>query len=134
MSADAARDEPAPPEAPGIPVRRVLAAVFGFLTFAGLVMGGLRFFCDWSFEGNRLPPRAMPQPGLQVDPPGDLKRLLDAQHQALTGYAWVDREHGIIRIPVTRAMEILAGRGAAAFAPIGAAPAAPGPIKENRQP
>ncbi|WP_018263803.1 hypothetical protein [Methylobacterium sp. WSM2598] len=135
MPADASPEIPAPPEAPGVPVRTVLAAVAGFALFVAAAMGGLKLSYDRGApRRERPPPRAMPQPGLQIDPAGDLKRLLDAQGEALSGYAWVDRERGIVRIPVARAMEILAGRGAAAFDPVGAPAAAPGPIKESRRP
>lgn len=134
MSTDAARKDQ-PPEVPGVPVLRVLGPVFGFAVFTGLTMGALKLYYDrTTLPHGQVPPRAMPQPGLQLDPPGDLKRLLDAQHENLSHYGWVDRDHGVIRIPITRAMEILAGRGAAAFDPVGAPASAPGPIKESRRP
>jgi hypothetical protein len=60
-------------------------------------------------EGPRLPP----QPRLQAHPLKDLEELRKAEQQVLTSYAWVDQSAGIARIPVTRAMEILAQRAGA---------------------
>ncbi|MBY0298846.1 MAG: hypothetical protein K2X71_22885 [Methylobacterium sp.] len=127
-------DAPAPPEAPGVPARRVLVAVGGFLLFAAVVMVGLKIVYDRNFPAvATVPPRPVPQPGLQIDPAGDLERLLAAQKAELTGYGWVDRPAGLIRIPIARAMEILAGKGQAAYDPVGVPPAPPGPIKEGRR-
>src|SRR5262245_1179145 len=57
--------------------------------------------------GRRLPP----EPRLQEDPMADLARMRAEEQAALDGYGWVDREHGVARIPVQRAMEILVQRG-----------------------
>ena len=111
MSAEVERP-PAPPEAPGIPVKWVLIAVGGFLVFAALSMTGLKLVYDRTFPPvATVPPKPMPQPGIQFDPTGDLRRLLAAQRDELARYDWVDRGAGVVRIPVSRAMEILAGRG-----------------------
>jgi hypothetical protein len=50
-------------------------------------------------------------PGLFPDPSGDLRRFLSEQEDRAPGYAWVDREAGVISIPVTRAMERIAASG-----------------------
>lgn len=72
-----------------------------------------------------LPPTYGP-PALQSDTAGDLRDHLTAQRAARDGYAWADREHGLVGIPVSRAMELLAARGAAAWAPLGPPPHAAG--------
>src|SRR4051812_5369794 len=49
---------------------------------------------------------------LQPDPAQDIA-LFRAQKQSLIDrYEWVDREHGIARIPIDRAMALLAEQGA----------------------
>ncbi len=58
-------------------------------------------------EPAALPPR----PALQTDPHADLVRLRASEDSVLTGYAWVNRDSGIVRIPVARAMKILVQRG-----------------------
>ena len=49
-----------------------------------------------------------PQPRLQADPAADLAAQRAREQAQLDGYAWVDRDAGIARIPVDRAMDILA--------------------------
>jgi hypothetical protein len=38
-------------------------------------------------------------------------RYLNAEDARLSGYGWIDRRHGIVHIPISDAMEILAVRG-----------------------
>jgi hypothetical protein len=52
-----------------------------------------------------------PEPRLQIDPQQDLAALRQQEQQRLSGYGWVDRERGLARIPVERAMEDIARRG-----------------------
>jgi hypothetical protein len=54
---------------------------------------------------------APPEPRLQTAPRDDLLALRSWEDRLLTTYALVDREAGIVRIPVERAMELLAERG-----------------------
>ncbi len=53
-----------------------------------------------------------PEPRLQVHAPEDLKKLREQEDSMLTSYGWVDKQNGIVRIPVERAMELLARRNA----------------------
>ncbi len=52
-----------------------------------------------------------PAPRLQPNPRIDLRALRAEEEKQLHSYGWVDREHGVVRIPIERAMEILAQRG-----------------------
>jgi hypothetical protein len=54
---------------------------------------------------------AMPDRRLQIDAPNELRQLRAAEETALNGYGWVDKDAGIVKIPVDRAMEILAKKG-----------------------
>lgn len=56
-----------------------------------------------------LPPA--PEPRLQADPGRDLQEMRATEDAMLDEYAWVDRRDGTVRIPITRAMELLAERG-----------------------
>ena len=61
----------------------------------------------------------MPARRLQSDPAADLQNLEAEQRQQSAGaYGSVDRDRGLFQIPVERAMEIIAGRGEGAFAPL----------------
>ena len=50
-------------------------------------------------------------PFLQLDPPRQKFDLQAAEDQVLTTYDWVDREQGLVRIPIDRAIAILARHG-----------------------
>jgi hypothetical protein len=52
-----------------------------------------------------------PEPRLRVDAPKDLQEMRAAEDAVLSSYAWIDRKAGIVRIPVDRAVELLAKRG-----------------------
>jgi hypothetical protein len=52
-----------------------------------------------------------PQPRLQVAAPKDLKQFLSAEDKVLNSYGWVDQNAGIVRIPIDRAMDLLAKKG-----------------------
>lgn len=51
------------------------------------------------------------EPRLQVLPSADLERLRAEEAARLEKYAWVDRPAGVVRIPIERAIEVLAERG-----------------------
>ena len=48
-------------------------------------------------------------PKLQVSPPADLQKFRAQEDVELNTYGWIDKQRGIARIPIERAMEILAG-------------------------
>src|SRR5690242_2527429 len=63
---------------------------------------------------NDLPDQAVanfPQPRLLVQPGGNLEQLRLAEDVDLNSYGWIDRNAGIVRVPVERAMELLLQRG-----------------------
>ena len=58
-------------------------------------------------QENRLPP----EPRLQTNPRQDLADLRAREDQALAGYSWVDRNAGIVRIPIDEAIKKTLERG-----------------------
>jgi hypothetical protein len=54
-----------------------------------------------------LPPR----PRLQTYPFDDIKSLHAEENKLLEHYAWVDQNAGVVRIPIERAIEVLAEKG-----------------------
>lgn len=54
------------------------------------------------------PEERFPEPRLQVAPDQDLQRLRKSEDTLLENYAWADRSRGLIRVPIRRAMELLA--------------------------
>ena len=55
--------------------------------------------------------QAPPEPRLQIAPRDDLRHLHEREEAVLDGYGWVDRDAGVTRIPIERAIELLAARG-----------------------
>jgi hypothetical protein len=61
---------------------------------------------------NLKPLERFPKPDLQIDDDhAERTALLAAQNEKLNSYGWVDLSNGIVRIPITRAMDLLAQRG-----------------------
>lgn len=91
-------------------------AVFVILTFVGIRF--LFFKLNESsekaqnatsqFAADRVLP---PEPRLQVDEPRTWQEELARQKSKIEGYAWVDQKAGVVRIPVERAIELVAERG-----------------------
>jgi hypothetical protein len=59
----------------------------------------------------------IPQLRLQVDAPEELRQLRAAEDAVLSSYSWVDKDAGIVKFPIDRAMEILAKKGLPARQP-----------------
>ena len=75
------------------------------------------------------PPRLQPQPELE------LREVLNREQERLQSYGWVDQDAGIARVPIERAMAILAERGwpNPVEGPV-AWPAPPVPVSEADEP
>jgi hypothetical protein len=80
----------------------------------GLLLGVFKFFeareggsrprSELIVDAGKLPP----SPRLQVTPVEDITAIRAAEQQLLTSYGWVDQQKGTVRIPIARAMELLA--------------------------
>jgi hypothetical protein len=66
-----------------------------------------------------------PEPRIQADPGLDLWRLRAHEDKVLGSYGWSDRQAGAVRIPIDRAMELLAQRGLPVRSGTGAEAGAP---------
>ena len=55
-------------------------------------------------------PQLPPEPRLQVHPVRDLRELREAENNLLDHYGWVDQQAGVVRIPIARAIDLLAAR------------------------
>jgi hypothetical protein len=52
-----------------------------------------------------------PAPRLQANPPAELQQVREDEDAVLNTYGWVDPQHGVVRIPISRAMDLAAERG-----------------------
>jgi hypothetical protein len=92
-------------------------------------------------EDTRLIPKDYPQtefpnPRLETDERGQLNSILLQEEETLASYGYVDKNAGTIRIPIDRAMDLIAQRGlpVRAQSATGEAPAAqPKPAPENKK-
>jgi hypothetical protein len=57
------------------------------------------------------PQSVFPSPKLEEDERGQLNGILLSEENTLYSYGWVDQKAGTVRIPIERAMELLAQRG-----------------------
>ena len=58
-------------------------------------------------QGSRLPP----EPRLQTNPREDLRELRAKEDELLGSYGWVDKNAGVVRIPIDEAMRLTLERG-----------------------
>jgi len=58
-------------------------------------------------QERRLPP----EPRLQTNPREDLQNLRTNENDILTSYGWVDRNAGVVRIPIDEAIKLTLQRG-----------------------
>ncbi|MGE5853214.1 MAG: hypothetical protein ACM35E_08760 [Deltaproteobacteria bacterium] len=52
-----------------------------------------------------------PEPRLLTKPGADLAAMRAEEDQILGSYGWIDRERGIVRLPIDRAITLLAQKG-----------------------
>jgi hypothetical protein len=110
-----------------------LVLISAIIAAVAICLGLMSVFGGFSRPLARAEHTTMPEPRLQPHPLADRARYEAQQRAILTRYTWVDRGAEIVRIPVERAMQILAERGrpgGLAGAPGSAAPASarvPGP-------
>ena len=94
--------------------------IISMLISIGIVTGAFYFFEGQGKAANvaaqKYPlaagqRREPPTPNLQNQPFKDIYELRNTEAEKLTTYGWVDKEGGIARIPIDRAMEVMLQRG-----------------------
>ena len=79
-----------------------------------LLFALLRFFQsqEETAVANTVDPvKLFPEPQLQKTPIPDLKAIRAEEDKLLNNYAWLDPKKGLVRIPVSQAIEVIAKRG-----------------------
>lgn len=64
--------------------------------------------------GRLLPP----EPRLQPDPPATLAEFKAAEEEFLSTYGWINRQEGVVRLPVSRAIDLVLERGSPTWPPV----------------
>ena len=96
-----------------IVVSLAFLAVSTFLVL-GLVVGIFRYFyASYSTaEATRLSqPVIPPKPRIEVAPYEELQQLRAKEDHILNSYAWVGQQGGAIRVPIDKAIDLLAAKG-----------------------
>jgi len=128
---------PQPPIEPGYEVRDANPAAIvkfgvGLAIVLIVVATGMRWVFGYFAETQNLGPAASPfenartlppQPRLQVMPGADIHDYWEREQGILKSYGWVDKQNGIVRIPIEQAMRLTLERGLPARAAKPAGPA-----------
>lgn len=113
---------------------RFIGAAFALL-FVSLAIVTLRTL--WLFpmpQTDRTlhtPLPVYPEPRLQPSPRAEMQRFLAEEMKQLKAYGWIDKAHGIVKLPIDVAMEEVARRGSPGWptSPVQAAsPSAGSPV------
>ncbi len=88
-------------------------AIFTFIICL-LVVGIFRYFHSYysTDEAVRLSqPVIPPAPRIEVAPFEEYQQLKAKEDHVLSSYAWVDKDAGTVRVPIDRAIDMLAAKG-----------------------
>ncbi len=79
----------------------------------GLVVGVFNYLKarDGGIAVTVDPVKVFPQPQLEKTPIPDLKAFREAEDETLNTYGWVDKQKGIVRVPISQAMEMVVKKG-----------------------
>jgi hypothetical protein len=69
--------------------------------------------------------KTFPEPRLETDERSEINDFRIAEEQKLNSYGWVDQNQGVVHMPITRAMELVAQRGLPTNPHAGSAPLSP---------
>jgi hypothetical protein len=106
-------------ESPEVGIRPLLFTAIGVLILLVGAIGGFAAIYYWQVPVQTLPaPEKFPQPRVETGQAAEFHRIQAEQTKRLSEYRWVDREQGLVQIPIERAMQLLAAEGAQAYAPL----------------
>ncbi|MBV8926914.1 MAG: hypothetical protein JOZ74_16215 [Bradyrhizobium sp.] len=113
------------PESPNVGMAFVGWSAFGSLLLLALAIGGLSGIYRDVVPSRPLPaPQAFPQPRVDTGESEELRRITNAQNNKLEAWRWADSQHSMVEVPIERAMQLLAQKGADAYEPLLSSPQA----------
>jgi hypothetical protein len=95
------------------PVALVYVAILLLLVISCLVL--IVAFPDALPDVDRTLRISPPGPRLETNPQAELQRFRAEEERRLNTYGWIDKQKGIVRIPINEAMKKLARTGAPGF-------------------
>lgn len=105
---------------PAIGYKFALWLAVAMVASFGIVYGVFKFFDSEEASANRAAQRfplaagiqrPQPTPALQTQPFRDIYVLRGEEATKLQSYGWIDKDGGIARVPIDRAMEMVLQRG-----------------------
>jgi hypothetical protein len=96
---------------------RLIVVSLGFLAVGTffvflLVVGIFRYFYDTDKTAeSRRQGVVPPEPRIEVAPYEQIQQLRAHEDHILNSYAWVDKSAGTVRVPISRAIDMLAAKG-----------------------
>jgi hypothetical protein len=91
----------------GAAIYLVVWLFFGFLSERSARASGQLPYPLAAGQQDRVPP----EPRLQTNPRADLRELRESEDKRLDSYGWVDRNAGIVHIPIDDAIKLTLQRG-----------------------
>jgi hypothetical protein len=109
----------------GVAVIAVIASacLASYLLLGHLGQGRISGWVQPRIDSQQIPEL----PRLETRPAQTLPNYLREEHARLETYRWIDREHGVVQIPIERAMQQLAAQNRTALPRPGQQPAASHP-------
>jgi hypothetical protein len=98
---------------------RLSLILVGVVVIVFVLIGLLYNFLTYNLVARSAPPPPLlgeaqgppPEPLLQRNPALDMQQMATEQEAILNSYGWVDKEAGVVRIPIERAIELTLERG-----------------------
>ena len=96
---------------PGVDTGLILASAAAVLVMLCIVIGATFWFYRWQVpDTSPIVPSEFPKPRLMQDESITLKEVQNEARERLTTWKWVDRDAGIISVPIDVAMRALLAR------------------------
>jgi hypothetical protein len=102
-----------PSDWPLAPVALIYFAILMLIAISCLVL--IAAFPDALPDVDRTLRIAPPGPRLQTDPEAELRQFRAEEEKWLNTYRWIDKQNGVVHIPIAEAMKKLARTGAPGF-------------------
>jgi len=95
---------------------RLIVVSLAFLAVATLVIlllvvGIFRYFYDVDKTGETQKAVIPPEPRIEVAPYEQYQKLREQEDHIQTTYAYVDKDGGVVRVPISKAIDMLAAKG-----------------------
>ena len=108
-------------ESSDVRIRPIATFVFGLFLAVVVVLGAMGALFRY-FAGHQPRPEVRPsplvratqtppEPRLQASPSADGRAVRAREEQLLSTYGWIDRNAGVVRIPIDRAIDLMVQKG-----------------------